>query len=76
MLFLVDHFRYLAEAEHLDFPAMRVHLMIITALTAEGLDDDLLMCSAPDFNTTAFLAQRPHAAIALYDGLPVIADTA
>jgi hypothetical protein len=56
MLFLVDHIRYLAKAEHLDFPAMWVHLIIIPALAAEGLDDDLLMCSTPDFNIPAFLA--------------------
>ena len=49
MLFLVDHIRYLAKAEHLAFPAMRVHLRIIPALAAEGLDDDLLMLQCAIF---------------------------
>jgi hypothetical protein len=76
MLFLVDHIRYLVKAEDLAFLAMRVHPRIIPALTAEGLDGDLLICSAPDLNTTAFLTQWPQAAIALYDRLSVIADAA
>ena len=71
MLFLVDHIRYLAKAEDLASSAMRVHLRIIPALAAEGLDGDLLICSAPDFNTPASLTQRPQAAIALYGGLSV-----
>ncbi len=75
-LFLVDHIRHPAEAEDLAPPAMRIHLRIIPALAAKGLDGDLLICSAPYFNTPAFLAQRPQAAIALYDGLSVIADAA
>ena len=76
MLFLVDHLRYLAKAEDLASPAMRVHLRIIPALAAERLDGDLLICSAPYFNTPAFLTQWPQAAIAIYDGLSVIADAA
>jgi L-lactate permease len=76
MLFLVYHIRYLAKTEDLASPAMRVHLRIIPALAAERLDDDLLICSAPYFNTTAFLTQWPLAAIALYDGLSVIEDAA
>jgi hypothetical protein len=35
MLFLVDHIRYLAKAEDLASPAMRIHLRIIPALAAE-----------------------------------------
>jgi hypothetical protein len=76
MLFLVNHIRYLAKAEYLAITTMRVQLMIILALGAEGFDDDLLICSAPYFNTPAFLAQRHQAAIALYNGLFVIADAA
>jgi hypothetical protein len=76
MLFLVDHIRYLAKAEDLSSPAMQVHLRIIPALAAEGFDADLLICGAPYFNTPAFLTQRSQAAIALYDGLWVIAYAA
>jgi hypothetical protein len=76
MLFLVDHLRYLAKAEYFTSPAIRIHQRIIPALMAEGLDGDLLICSAPYFNIPAFLAQRPQAAIALYDGLSFLADAA
>jgi hypothetical protein len=55
---------------------MWIHLRIIPAFRTERFYDNFLLSSAPYLNASAFLAQWPQAAIALGDGLSLIAYAA